>query len=354
MGIDSSKLDLKDAKKLYNDPKFRKEQLYTAFTKYLPQAEFRKDLKDDFKFGLEHYDAIRKKGVPPVTPTPDPEKTPTPDITGGTPEPDPKDDTSKTPDFDKATGRGEGKYTKQAFPLDQAIPGILGLANAQEIYSYAVPEVDAPYLRPQELQIQSQLQNIRNMGQAAVRAGADPLSTYIAGTTAMDPIFQRKQNFDAQQRGQTDVRNVMMDQQAQARNAMMFDKTYNNLIAQARDAQTAEKQRAITSIVKNKAMHDQEENRKKAYIDNLTSAYNVGAISPESFEMAKIMGPMFSSPYNFPPNQQMMDAYMQQRKNQQTMQQTMQNGQGSTEETEETTKTGNLAKKAKAKTGKKK
>jgi hypothetical protein len=146
----------------------------------------------------------------------------------------------------------------------------------------------------------------------------------------------------------------MMDQQAQARNAMMFDKTYNNLIAQARDAQTAEKQRAITSIVKNKAMHDQEENRKKAYIDNLTSAYKVGAISPESFEIAKIMGPMFSSPYNFPPNQQMMDAYMQQMKNQQAMQQTMQNGQGSTEETEETTKTGNLAKKAKAKTGKKK
>lgn len=253
-----------------------------------------KGLPNTFDEKLGFYTATRElfnpkeKTPPPITPEPDPKKTP---------EPDPTDDSSKTPEFEGAKERDPGGYTKQAFPLLQAVPDMMGLANAQEIYSYAIPEVDAPYLRPQEMQIQSELQNIRNMGQAAVRAGADPLSTYIAGTTAMDPVFQRKQNFDAQQRGQTDIRNAAMQQQADAMNAQMFDRTYNNLIAQARDAQTAEKQRAITSLIEKKAKHDQSENIKEAYINNLTDAFKVGEKGPSSFEVSDTTSPIVNSGY---------------------------------------------------------
>lgn len=152
-----------------------------------------------------------------------------------------------------------GKFTRAAFPLEQAIPGIMGLANAQETFPYAIPEVDSPYIRPQTLNIQSQLQDIDNMGQAAVRAGADPLSSYIAGLGQKDKSFQTKQNFDAQARMQADAFNAQAKQQAEMFNAQNFDRVYNNMIAQARDAQTAEQQAAINSIIKNKAMYDRDQ-----------------------------------------------------------------------------------------------
>lgn len=192
-----------------------------------------------------------------------------------------------TPDFQSVTGNDQGRYIKQAFPLDQAIPGIMGLAAAQETFGYGIPEVDAPYLRSQEMNIQSQLQNIDNMGDAAVRNGADPLATYIAGINAKQPVFERKQNFDAMGRSQADMFNAQAEMQKQRVNAAMFDRTYNQLYAQARDAGTAEKLAAVNNILEKKSKHDQSENLKQAYIDNLTSAYNVGDRGPGSFDVVQ-------------------------------------------------------------------
>jgi hypothetical protein len=139
----------------------------------------------------------------------------------------------------------------------------MGLAASQETFPYAIPEIDSPYIRPQTLNIQSQLQDIDNMGQASVRAGADPLSAYIAGIGGKERAFQSKQNFDAQTRMQADGFNAQSQQRADMMNAQMFDRTYNQMIAQARDAATAEQQSAISSLVQNKAKYDQDERLKE-------------------------------------------------------------------------------------------
>ena len=202
--------------------------------------------------------------------------------------------TYRTPKFEKAEGKNSGKYYRQAFPLEQAIPGIMGLANAQETFPYAIPEIDSPYLRPQTLNIQSQLQDIDNMGQASVRAGADPLSAYIAGIGGKEKAFQSKQNFDAQGRMQADMFNAQSQQRADMMNAQLFDRTYNNLIAEARDAATAEQQAAITSIIKNKAKYDQDENLKSLYLDNLQSAFEIGKDKPYSMTVDPEGRPVFN------------------------------------------------------------
>ena len=170
----------------------------------------------------------------------------------------------------------------------------MGLAASQEIFPYAIPEIDSPYIRPQTLNIQSQLQDIDNMGQASVRAGADPLSAYIAGIGGKEKAFQSKQNFDAQGRMQADQFNAQAQQRADMMNAQMFDRTYNQLIAQARDAQTAEQQAAISNLIEKKAKYDQDENLKSLYLDNLQSAFEIGKDRPYSMTVDPQGRPVFS------------------------------------------------------------
>jgi len=167
-----------------------------------------------------------------------------------------------------------GKYTPGNFPLYQAIPEAMGLAQAQEIYSYAIPEVDAPYIRPQTLNIQSELQDINNMGTAAIRAGADPNMAYIAGLDAKQKAFQTKQNYDAEGRSKADIINAQMTERAGQFNAGAFDKVYNNLVGQARDAQSAEKQAAVANLVNKKGKFEQDENLKALGIPIVSPGFN--------------------------------------------------------------------------------
>lgn len=177
--------------------------------------------------------------------------------------------------FTGVSPKEKGKYIPGQFPLYQAIPEAMGLAQAQQIYPYAIPEIDAPYVRPQTLNIQSQLQDIDSMATATQRAGGDPLTTYIAGLDAKQRAFQAKQNYDAQGRAAADQSNAEMSFRADAINAQAFDRVYNNLVGQARDAQSAEKQAAIASLTNKKAKFTQEETKKAAYINALMENYDV-------------------------------------------------------------------------------
>ena len=191
--------------------------------------------------------------------------------------PPPGDSSGTPPDGTKINDVTPGKtgtYTRGNFPLYQAIPEAMGLAQAQEIYSYAIPEIDAPYVRPQTLNIQSQLQNIDNSGTAAMRAGADPNMAYIAGLDAKQQAFQGKQNYDAEGRSRADMANAQMKFQADQYNAGAFDKVYNNLVGQARDAQSAEKLGAVASLTEKKAKFDQDENLKALGIPIVSPTYN--------------------------------------------------------------------------------
>jgi len=178
------------------------------------------------------------------------------------------------PGFTGVKGVKPGNYNKMNFPLAQAIPNVYGLAESQSIFPYAIPEINAPYLKPQTLNIQSQLQDIDNMGTAAVRAGADPLTSYLAGMDAKQKSFQTKQNYDAEGRSKADMFNAQGQLNADQYNASAFNSVYNQMIGQARDAQSAEKQAALANMVEKSAKHDQSENLKKWYFDNGVHSYD--------------------------------------------------------------------------------
>ena len=176
------------------------------------------------------------------------------------------------------TGAGEpnkGEYIRGQFPLYQAIPEAMGLAQASEIYPYAIPEVDESYLTPQTLNIQSQNQDIDSMATATQRAGGDPLTTYIAGLDAKQRSFERKQNYDAGDRSNTDRLNASAKYSADVANANAFNQVYNGDVANARDAQSYEKNKQISSLVNKKAMFNQDEDKKSAYINNLIENYDI-------------------------------------------------------------------------------
>jgi hypothetical protein len=180
------------------------------------------------------------------------------------PEEEPKKDVQEEIiKFLTAKGIKPKSYEKQPFPLIQAIPNALGLAESQEMFPYAIPEVDAPYLRPQTLNIQSELQDIDNMGQAAIRAGADPLSTYIAGMQGKQKAFQTKQNFDAQGRSQADMFNAQAEMQADNVNANAFNQVYNQLIGRASDMQSQQKLNAIQNITDKVSKNNANEEAKR-------------------------------------------------------------------------------------------
>ena len=258
MGVDTEGYDINDASKLYGDEYFREKAFYPAFQKYLPEGKFRPKAGDDKMFGFEHYDAIKAK-------TPTGEKTPSKE----------KPIESETPKYDAAGNPITGKYIPGKFPLYQALPEAMGLAQASEIYSYAIPEVDKSYLTPQTLNIQSELQDIDNMGTATMRAGADPLQVYIAGLDAKQKAFQAKQNYDAEGRWKADTANAEMSFNADRLNQGAFDAVYNTQIANARDAQSYEKQAAVANLVSKKAAFNQDENLKALGIPIVAPGFDV-------------------------------------------------------------------------------
>ena len=172
----------------------------------------------------------------------------------------------------------------------------MGLAQAQEIYPYAIPEIDAPYLRPQTMNIQSQLQDIDSMATASQRAGGDPLTTYIAGLDAKQRAFGAKQNYDANARSAADQANASMKFNADRVNMNAFDQVYNTQIANARDAQSYEKNKQISSLVNKKANFTKDETKKSAYLNALMENYDVD--SNGNFTLKPSKNPLVSNTPN--------------------------------------------------------
>jgi hypothetical protein len=183
-----------------------------------------------------------------------------------------------------------GEYIKDDFDYPQLAPEIYGLASAQ-IFPYAPMDYNAPYLMPQTLNIQPQLQDVDSSYMAALNSGADPNSALIATLGAKQKLFSEKQNFDAQQRASADQYNAQARWQEDIQDMQSLDKVYNSLIAQADDAVTAQKQALVASATQKRSIYNMEENKKKLYMDNFVRNYKVdgrtGAIvinNPEGYD----------------------------------------------------------------------
>lgn len=170
-----------------------------------------------------------------------------------------------------------GTYEREPYDIMQAIPGAYALAQSQEIFPYAIPEVQAPYIRPQTLNIQSQLQDVDNMQVSALRAGADPNMAYAMALDAKNKAYQTKQNYDAEGRWKADATNFQADMQAQMANAELFDRTYNQLYGTAKAKQSEAKQAALTNLVESRAQYEQDESLKELYSKNFMPSYSYDA-----------------------------------------------------------------------------
>lgn len=160
-----------------------------------------------------------------------------------------------------------GKYERDPFPTNQYIPGAYALAQSQEAFTPAIPEVAAPYVRPQTLNIQSQLQDSDNNAIAAMRYGADPNMAYIAGLDSKQKAFQTKQNYDAEGRWKADLYNADAKFKADVYNADAFNTGYNDMYATALGNQSEAKQASVANLVNLRNKYNQDENLKEFYLN---------------------------------------------------------------------------------------
>lgn len=184
----------------------------------------------------------------------------------------------------------EGSYKKAPFDYPQLAGEVFGLASSQ-MFPYAPMDYNAPYIMPQTLNIQPQLQDVDSSYMAAINAGADPNAALIATLGAKQKLYSEKQNFDAQQRAQADQYNANARWQEDLQDMASLDKVYNTLIAKADDAVTAQRQALVNSASKKRAIYNMEENKKALYLNNFVRTYKVdgktGAITldiPEGYD----------------------------------------------------------------------
>ena len=240
-------------------PDFYKSR-YSDVTKGMENTfssgEYRPAMGNDLLSGYEHFDAASlraKNEFGDIELEPDDIPPTTTETKGG-------DYTITT------TQRGE--YNKQPYPAELDIPAMY--AMGQETFPYAIPEVAAPYVRPQTLNIQSQLQDADNNAIAAMRYGADPNMAYIAGLDAKQKAFQTKQNYDAEGRWKADLYNADAKFKADVYNADAFNQVYNDMYAGAKSAQAENRLAAMTNLVQNRAKWNQDETTKKFLLENTT------------------------------------------------------------------------------------
>lgn len=230
----------------------------------------------------------------------DPKKkvTETPATTPETPKVEPTTPVVQ-PEFPKGNTYGiqgtvpKGKYTKDPFNVGSLTPNVYGLAEAQTTYPYAIPEIDAPYLKPQTLNIQSQLQDIDNMGTAAVRSGADPMTAYLAGLDAKQKSFQTKQNYDAEGRSKADMFNAEARMKADVFNAEAFDKNYNERNALAKAYQSQEKSKQLANAVDKYSDWNKTEASKKFLYDNFVTSFDLDRAKSDEMTVTQDAQPFY-------------------------------------------------------------
>jgi len=199
------------------------------------------------------------------------------------------EETPETSTFTLDTPR-QGEYKRMPYDLMQSVPGAYGLAQAQEVFPYAIPEVDAPYIKPQTLTVDPQLQAMRNASISAMRAGADPNAVFASMAEQEANIAGQKSNWDAQAQERADQTNFQADMQAKMANAQLFNQGYNDLYATAKGNQSVAKQNAITGLLGSRAQYNADENVKEFYYNNFVPSFDFDPNQP-GFKMTTTRDP---------------------------------------------------------------
>lgn len=167
--------------------------------------------------------------------------------------------------------------TPGVFPAYQGIPEAMGFLSGINPYTYYTPDFTHTEIAPPTLNIDPQLQSIDDSLQSTLRQSTGNASVDASRRAALfnqalgakQQAFANKQNYDAQARFQADQYNAQARDLESYRDVSSAANIYNEYMAGAQDAAEQERLRAIASLVKKKALFDQDEFQKMLYVSAL-------------------------------------------------------------------------------------
>ena len=179
----------------------------------------------------------------------------------------------------------KNQYNKQPLPFQQTIPELAGFASALNTYNYQTPDYTHWEVTPNKLNIQPQLQSIDSSLNAinATTTGnpqvdnARKVAAFSQAVAAKQQPYGAKQNYDSTQEYEAQKINNPSRTQEQQLDANAMSTVYNEYMSTAKDAATAERIKAISSLSKKYALNQANENKKKLMIDNFYNNVEVDA-----------------------------------------------------------------------------
>lgn len=184
----------------------------------------------------------------------------------------------------KNSDLSKSSYKKQALPFEQTIPELAGFASALNTYNYQTPDYTHWEVTPNKLNIQPQLQSIDSSLNAvnATTTGnpqvdyARKVGAFTQGLAAKQQAYGNKQNYDSTQEYEAQKINKAARTQEGVLDTNAMNTIYNEYMPAAKDAATAERIAAISSLSTKYALNEANENKKKMMLDNFYSNVRIG------------------------------------------------------------------------------
>ena len=278
------------------------QQVYRSLAKLQEDPLFKKDLEtyeltpigvDDTKWqgslysgkGISLADSwfgnttlgqlLRRKQLPPTTPAPGP-VIPEESKPGNVMKP--------------VSPVGQTMSTMGRFPAYQAIPNAMGYLAGLNPYSYYTPDFKPAYIAPPTLNIDPELQSIDDtvyamMNQTTGNPSIDnsrDTALFNQALAAKQQAFARKQNYDANARGEADKFNALSAADANNKNVLAAAQIKNEYMASAQDLAEAERLGAIFNLTDKYGKYQQDEYLKMLYFDSLVPNYYYNGLDPRN------------------------------------------------------------------------
>ena len=185
---------------------------------------------------------------------------------------------------------GQTMSTMGRFPAYQAIPNVMGYLAGLNPYSYYTPDLKPAYIAPPTLNIDSELQSIDDtvyamMNQTTGNPSIDNsrnTALFNQALAAKQQAFSRKQNYDANARGETDKFNALSAADANNKNVLVAAQIKNEYMASAQDLAEAERLGAIFNLTDKYGKYQQDEYLKMLYFDSLIPNYYYNGRDPRN------------------------------------------------------------------------
>lgn len=185
---------------------------------------------------------------------------------------------------------GQTMSTMGKFPAYQAIPNAMGYLAGLSPYSYYTPDFQPAYIAPPTLNIDPELQSIddtvyammnQTTGNPSIDSSRDT-ALFNQALQAKQQAFAKKQNYDANARGEADKFNALSAAEANNKNVLAAAQIKNEYMAASQDLAEAERLGAIFNLTDKYGKYQQDEYLKMLYFDSLVPNYYYNGLDPRN------------------------------------------------------------------------